>query len=86
MTVHTDDITVPEADTPAPAEVMAELTRERLRRQDLEDELARRTQSLEQANASLVALSRRVDHLVEMRTADLARDRDAAQGENAAKT
>jgi hypothetical protein len=88
MTLHPDDPLVPErsSDDPSYQDLLVELQRERLLRQDLQSKLDKTGQSLRQANRSLVSLARQVDRMVKERTEDLARDRAAAEAENAAKT
>ncbi len=76
----------PANDDPSYAELMRQLEQERARSADLEANLDKKTRALSQTNASLVALARQVDRMVRERTEDLARDRAAAEAENAAKT
>ena len=66
--------------------LLDQLDAERERAQHLEARLEKKSLALSQANASLVALARQVDRMVRERTEDLARDRAAAEAENAAKT
>jgi len=88
MTLHPEDPLMPERspDDPSYHELLTELQREQSLRQELQAKLDKTGQSLRQANGSLVSLARQVDRMVKERTEDLARDRAAAEAENAAKT
>lgn len=88
MTVTTEDPHPPQRrdDDASLAELRAELARERALREELQETVQRKSQSLRRANASLVSLARQVDRMVKERTEDLARDRAEAEAESAAKT
>ncbi|NIZ14765.1 ATP-binding protein [Phaeobacter sp. HF9A] len=88
MTLQPDSpLIVDECPEGAPCwELRAALAEERRLREEVQAALDRRSQSLQQANRSLVALARQVDRMVKERTEDLARDRATAEAESAAKT